>query len=738
MQSDSKKSLSFIDINTISPVYTNAKKAYKELLDALENIFKTFIKSEIDPEEIREILNVDDKNKNNIPDVTSIDYMIGIINRYIHEYKISNATAIFLEFKRHAAIYLFAIGSQEKSLDLLKEITTVVSDSTNTQNPDINLTCIRDCVRLNQAAIHFWLGDFEESRQLLEKVVTYYESTNEELYLIKMVNFVSVAFTYLAWIYTKTSEYEDAEKAFFHGLKILGLVKKYTKKNLEEENFINIKVKKIFIFDQLINFYTHTKQLELCEQPLMEILKIMDKKNFQYEADLKPKDHVYYYITAIFYSLRKDVIDFSKNLQYAFNIINVIYKHSESFEIIPRAFFEKIFYMIEIVNLNNNEYIFTKSNNNYEPDRADQLLSIIIEYFDEIIANYDEEKNLSLTLHSGSLVDNLITLGTFSEYVHNSEFAEFNFIKDLKKKTDGSLCNPYDMNFEINELYIIKFVTERMLFKFANIISDLVDCKNINERIVMEGLNGFLLIDNDELVLFSIYRYMVRDGAHNIYPEVKISQEEDIKEKGTSEKKLETLKVISIKNLEYKFAPLYYKRITFKLNKDAKNFNFSNYFTMINVLYSKKLYYPCVTLLSLIIEEISSIQYGLYDDAPNHQKSECFLHLFEFLLFLQVFLLISLKNYDRALFELLRIKQPINDLNTLLYKVLIGICYGHCLYYDLSIVSLCEAFYLIDPLVSQYIYESEGDVANNKKKADFKKKISPECTILYKFISLSD
>lgn len=247
---EAKFKLNLIEINSISSVFCNPKKAWFELLNSIKHIYKNFQKSQIDPEELAEVLVEDEKNKSSIPDVASIDLLIKTINRYIHEYKIPEAITLFLEFKRHAAIYLFSIGSQEKSLEILKEIITVVNETNESTkgNVDINLVCIKDCVKLNQASIHFWLEDFEESRLLLEEVVTYYESTNEELYLIKMVNFVSVAFTYLAWIYTKKNEFDDAERAFLHSLKVLNTVKRHSKNKLKELNFINTKSKKIFIY----------------------------------------------------------------------------------------------------------------------------------------------------------------------------------------------------------------------------------------------------------------------------------------------------------------------------------------------------------------------------------------------------------------------------------------------------------------------------------------------------------
>lgn len=246
--------INFIDLNSISAPYANPKKAWIELLQSLLNIYKNFQKSEIHPEELKDLFQEKEKNKNNVPDIPSINYLIDTIKRYIQDYKIPGTTTLFLEFKRHASIYLFSIGSTEKAISLLKDIITEVHDITNGPdgNIDINLVCVQDCVKLNQASIHFWLEDYEEARLLLEEVITYFESNQQDLYLIKMVNFISVAFTYLAWIFVRKNQIDDAEKAFFHSLKVFSTVRRFTKEKLKETQFINTKVKRIFVYGNIL------------------------------------------------------------------------------------------------------------------------------------------------------------------------------------------------------------------------------------------------------------------------------------------------------------------------------------------------------------------------------------------------------------------------------------------------------------------------------------------------------
>lgn len=182
--------------------------------------------------------------------------------------------------------------------------------------------------------------------------------------------------------------------------------------------------------------------------------------------------------------------------------------------------------------------------------------------------------------------------------------------------------------------------------------------------------------------------------------------------------KLESIRIITIKNLENKFAPLYFKRITFKLQKETKSFNFSIYFSLINVLYTKKLYYPCVTLLSMVIEEISLINFQLYENSKDSQKTQCFLTLYEFLLFIQVYILILQKNYERALYELRRIKTPINMMNKLLHKILLGLCLNQCLYFEFAIYTFLEASFSIKDFIDSYNIEETDEEDKEKNKDD--------------------
>lgn len=115
--------------------------------------------------------------------------------------------------------------------------------------------------------------------------------------------------------------------------------------------------------DQLINFYSYTRRFELCQEPLDEILKIMDKRSFKYEVDLTSDNHVYYYITACLYCLKtKSIVDFSRAIHYLMNVINIIYKNAENFEPIPPIFYENVFQIIKAYTLNNGKPILFRKN----------------------------------------------------------------------------------------------------------------------------------------------------------------------------------------------------------------------------------------------------------------------------------------------------------------------------------------------------------------------------------------
>lgn len=118
--------MNFIDVTSISNTYCNPRKSWHELLLSINNIYKNFKKSQIDPKELIELIETAEQT-NGVPDIASIEILIEAMKRYIEEYKIDDSNTLFLEFRRHAAIYLFAIGSQEKSLEILKEILSAIN-----------------------------------------------------------------------------------------------------------------------------------------------------------------------------------------------------------------------------------------------------------------------------------------------------------------------------------------------------------------------------------------------------------------------------------------------------------------------------------------------------------------------------------------------------------------------------------------------------------------------------------
>ena len=111
----------------------------------------------------------------------------------------------------------------------------------------------------------------------------------------------------------------------------------------------------------------------------------------------------------------------------------------------------------------------------------------------------------------------ILNLEKFEYFVKNVHFCKFNYVSDiLNKNSELNMRTNFSSDFILDDIYLIKLTTEKMLGKFAIILKDLVDCKDITSKIAMEGLNGFLIIENEELVLYTIYRYTVRDNNHNI------------------------------------------------------------------------------------------------------------------------------------------------------------------------------------------------------------------------------
>ena len=101
------------------------------------------------------------------------------------------------------------------------------------------------------------------------------------------------------------------------------------------------------------------QQYELCHQPLLEILKIMDKPNFQYDIDIGPQHHIYYYISATLYTLQGvNEVDFEKVIHYLFNVMLIVYKNLETMENLPFIFYDQILNLIKAIKINGKTTFF--------------------------------------------------------------------------------------------------------------------------------------------------------------------------------------------------------------------------------------------------------------------------------------------------------------------------------------------------------------------------------------------
>lgn len=116
-------------------------------------------------------------------------------------------------------------------------------------------------------------------------------------------------------------------------------------------------------------------------------------------------------------------------------------------------------------------------------------------------------------------MDSIVTLDKYKFYIKNKYFSTFNFITDIQERFNEKYTKESytEIKFEVDEITSIKLCCDRVLLKYSNIIKDLVDCKHLEEKIILEGLNGFLIIENDDIILYSVYRFLARDGTHLLF-----------------------------------------------------------------------------------------------------------------------------------------------------------------------------------------------------------------------------
>ena len=691
-----KININLVDISSFKYSYNNPKKAWLYLFESIKNINQNFKKNEITPDEITEVLEIDN-SKNTIPDHNSVENIRTAFKRVKNEYKISSNSHMFLEFDRLSAVYYFSIGVIESAFEILNQIIYSINESIETtkDNLDVSLLCIKDCVKLNLASIQFWQQNFEEAKTLIEEVLTFYETFDDELYLIKMSNFISVSLCYLSWYYVKKDEFEDGEKCFFHALKVLSTVKNYTAHS-GDPNFIYTNNKKIFIYDQLINFYSFQGKYDLVKEPIQQILIIMENPNFTYNIDITPINHVYFLLSAGLIELKYyEYTDFEVIIVYFSSILKLYFKYSEAFEPLSSGFFKLYFKVLDLLKLNRGPVLYklVKKVSKEFKKNLDELADSI----DEILGRFDSDGLLSFNLHhTSSIIDLIVNLSKFQQNLQPREniFNYFTFIFEKYEKKNM----PIEMGrmIEVNEESLIDIASEQMLFKYSLIINDLIDSKYISSGIVLKSKAGFLHIEDDEINLYLIQRFSARIKEHQLYMNTKEDNGEENKEKSAEYDYIVNL--ITPKLIETKFAPLYYKRIKYRLGKGGRSFNLPLYFGIINILYSMKLYIPLIEMLSILIDNLEPLCRNFYNNMDNI-ISEGLINLYEFMILIQVEVLIKINHYDRAVFELYKMITPSNEVNLIFHRIYLSLALLNTYYYDLSNFYLGEFFNTVDNMI---------------------------------------
>lgn len=682
--------INYIDISSIKTPFTNSVKAWKEVLESVRSIEKNFNNNKISPEEISEILELD-KNSKGIPDQSSIENIRISLHRVKNEYKISLSNSLFYEFDRVTAVYLFSIGLVEQSLDILNNVmnSLILIIETTKDNLDLTLICLRDCIKINIASIYFWTQRYEESKKLIDDILITYETSDDELYLIKMSNFVHVALCYLGWYYINKELYDDAEKAFYHSLNVLDTVKKFTIES-GDPDFIYTKDKKIFCYDQLINFYSLIGKYDLVKKPLKQILTIMDKSKFYYSIDINAINHINYYLCLILLNLKDESFNIQTILLYLSEVIKITDNNSIC-ERLSNNFFKIYFKIIEIFKLNEYRNIFelNASVKNYKKGKVEsikKILNDLCETIDEILAYFEFEGILTFDPNNQALSDTTVTI---IKYLNVFEITDksFNAIELINEKYDKKIVPvEKDKTFILNEISFSEYAFDKCLYKYAIILNDLVDCNFIKNGLVLKNFTGFMHITDDELNYFLIEKISCKTTHYKLYKDTIINVSEVEKEKEKISKFDEIINLVKPKKIETKFAPLYYKRVRYKIGK-VKGYSFSFLMAVINLLYSLNLYYPMITILSNLINswsyEMNEIYKNLNEDEIS-VETEGIILLYEFLIILCAEAMTKEKLFENAIKILNCVVEPFTEANSIAINLYKGICLNQLKYYDLS------------------------------------------------------
>lgn len=638
--------------------------------------------------------------------------VFNLMSNVIKENKAEEINVFFVEFFRLSSLYFFSINESLKAFDILDSFIVKINDNIQgleEEFHDKNLLIERDRMLINKAQMLFWEDRIRECNEIINNRISYLkEGLADEYYLIKMTFFYSTLLSYKAWIYFYDNDEVEADKSFYLSIKLIKDLKNIMKVN--NLDLRDLHKRQIKLYDQYLNFLIFRDRKDMIDseltnknnfnnrssvvgsiqqfvgQPnnyllskdlqdstdlnlsafkfLKEILKIINKETAHvgfFSEDLPESLLIYYNLLASYFCLsvvQNDTINIENAIYYMIST----YIHSNRINIkisfkINSSLLKKILVLHSIV---------LKYGKSITIDKLDEdetsMISKSIKKLKQLIVLYEDDNNSNIL--SSDLYDNQI-FNKIQELDFNKNEAELNVIKhssDNKK-------NP--INEQINEIFIIKYLCERFNYILAcNILQD-KKFALYKDSLVIEGLNGYLLVEENTITLIvqnttkkesevvfgmNMQNFSAKSNAPNLF-----------------------IECLSLKSMDYYY--IYYSKYVFHLSKEIR-LDIFGYLVLVNFYTQMKLYKPAILILQNILTEMIN-HISLEELIDNYQGH---YQLYVFFTFLLVEYYFKLDDFPIAFNLLLNIANKLNESSWLIYYMLLGVVLSKLQYMDLAAV----------------------------------------------------
>jgi hypothetical protein len=677
-----------------------------------------------------------------------------LISNTVKENKSEEINSFFIEFFRLSALFYYSINEENKALELLDYYIVKINEhieGLEEEFHDKNLLIERDRMLINKAQILFWEDRIYEANEIIDNRINYLkEGVADEYYLIKMTFFYSTLLSYKAWIYFYDNDEVEADKAFYLSIKLVKDLKRLMKDHTSDlrdlhkrqiklydqySNFLIFRDRKQFIKgNSLLNNNKETNNLkarkssnilaffgqpnnyllweEIIEDTefntsafkfLKEILKIMTKEsekvNF-FDEELPESLLIYYNLFAGYFCLsvvQNETINLENTLYYLINAYILTNKFTVKLNAKLNGKLLKKLITIKSIAI---KYGKVLSTTKLEEDEL-IILNKCVKKLKQLIILYEDD-NSSLNLGSISSVNNISKeLGEdmYFNKILDLDFeknqAEANLIKfsaDNKKNT---------ITENINEVFIISYICEKFNYCLAcNILQDKKLALN-NQSLVLQGMNGFLIIEENSLTL--IVQNSVRKNYNSVFGMNNENFDPDENPPNT------VLELLTLKSNEFYF--IYYSKHLFNLKKEHR-FDLFGYLVMLSFFDSMGIYKPAILVIEHVLTEMTT-HMTLEDFAlkyPSHYQ------LYVYLSFLKIKYYFKLEDFSVAFQSLMNISRNISEYSWSLFYFLLAIILSKQRYMDLSAVFFEKSLLNYQSLITSFTELDLTPKSNNNKQ----------------------